>query len=382
VNLSRRSYGEHVWLVAAALGLLSVISGLLPLADAGDVTMRVAPVLVFLLAVTVLAELADDAEVFDVAAARAARLARGRVWRLYALVLLLGIATTIVLSLDTTAVLFTPVVLALAAQLELDPLPFAFAAVWLANAASLLLPVSNLTNLLAISRLDLTTAEYVSRMLLPAAVSVAVTCAALAVWQRRRLRGHYEVPARRLPRDRMLFRIALLACATLVPMLLLGVPVAVAASLAAGVVVVAFAVRRRSSLRWQLVPWRLVLLVEGLFLVVSGLGPHGLDTAISDAAGTGGGVRLAAAAAAGANLANNLPAYLALERVVPPQHLLDVLLGVNLGPLILPWGSLATLLWMDRCRARGVHVSALRYAIAGALVVPPLLIASVVTLNL
>jgi hypothetical protein len=124
-----------------------------------------------------------------------------------------------------------------------------------------------------------------------------------------------------------------------------------------------------------------VLLVEGLFLVVSAIGPHGLDSSIRDAAGTAGGLRLAGAAAAGANLANNLPAYLALERVVPQGHLLDVLLGVNLGPLITPWGSLATLLWMDRCRARGVHVSALQYAVAGLLVVPPLLVVAFLALR-
>src|SRR3954452_10941862 len=104
---------------------------------------------------TVLAELADEAGVFDVAAHRAARLARGRTLALYGLVVVLASATTVLLSLDTTAVLVTPVVLALAQQLELSPVPFALAAVWLANTASLLLPVSNLTNLLAISRLDL-----------------------------------------------------------------------------------------------------------------------------------------------------------------------------------------------------------------------------------
>ncbi|MDT7544142.1 MAG: arsenical pump rane protein [Actinomycetota bacterium] len=368
------TYGSDVWLVAAALGLLSVATGLLPLHDAGDVTMRVAPVLAFLVAVTVLAELADAAEVFDVAAARAARIARGRVWLLYGCVLVLGAVTTVVLSLDTTAVLFTPVALSLAAQLELDPLPFAFAAVWLANTASLLLPVSNLTNLLAVDRLDLTPWQYVQHMALPAAAALAVTAAALALWHRRRLRGHYVVPEPRVPRDRALFTIGVLASAVLAPLLLLGVAVAVAAGVSAAALVVAFAVRRRSALRWRLVPWRLVLLVEGLFLVVSAIGPHGLDDAIRSAAGTGGGLRLAGAAAVGANLANNLPAYLALERVVPHGHLLDVLLGVNLGPLVLPWGSLATLLWMDRCRARGVHVSARQFALAGLLVVPPLLL--------
>jgi arsenical pump membrane protein len=66
---------------------------------------RIAPVLVFLVAVTVIAELADEAKVFDVAAREAAHLARGRVWRLWLLMVVLATGLTIVLSLDTCAVL-------------------------------------------------------------------------------------------------------------------------------------------------------------------------------------------------------------------------------------------------------------------------------------
>jgi arsenical pump membrane protein len=82
---------------------------------------RIAPVLVFLIAVTVIAELADKAKVFDVAAREAAHLARGRVWRLWLLVVVLATVLTIVLSLDTCAVLLTPVVLAMARQLDVPP---------------------------------------------------------------------------------------------------------------------------------------------------------------------------------------------------------------------------------------------------------------------
>ncbi|MCW2586571.1 MAG: arsenite efflux rane protein ArsB [Frankiales bacterium] len=366
-----------MWLVAALLGCLSVLAGLLSPAAAGDVTARVAPVLVFLIAVTVLAELADEAEVFDVAADRAARLARGRTPALFGLVVLLGVVTTVVLSLDTTAVLLTPVVLATAQRLDLDPLPFALAAVWLANTASLLLPVSNLTNLLAVDRLQLTPAGFVARMALPAVVAVVVTTAVLALWQRRSLRGRYAVPPVHRPADPVLFAGAAAACALLVPTLLLGAPVAWAASLSAAVAVAFTSWRRRTALAWSLLPWRLVLLVEGLFLVVEAIGPHGLDALLRQ--GIGAPLQTAFVAAGGANAVNNLPAYLALERVVPHDQLLALLLGVNLGPLVLPWGSLATLLWAERCRARGVQVGWLRFGVAG-LVLVPLLLASTVPL--
>ena len=53
------------------------------------------------------------------------------------------------------------------------------------------------------------------------------------------------------------------------------------------------------------------------------------------------------------------------------------LIGVNLGPLLTPWGSLATLLWADRCRAAGVHVPWPVFAAAGAVLVTLLLLATV-----
>ena len=69
-----------------------------------------------------------------------------------------------------------------------------------------------------------------------------------------------------------------------------------------------------------------------------------------------------------ANAVNNLPAYLAGEAAVPLANhtqLLALLIGTNAGPLITPWGSLAMLLWFERCSAAGLAVSKSRIAVAG-----------------
>jgi arsenical pump membrane protein len=59
--------------------------------------------------------------------------------------------------------------------LELDQGLFAYTAVWLANTASLLLPVSNLTNLLSVHTVPLPAPAF-ARLMWPAA--------AAAVWSR------------------------------------------------------------------------------------------------------------------------------------------------------------------------------------------------------
>ena len=118
--------------------------------ELADLASRVLPVLAFLVAITVVAEIADLAGVFDVAAHWASRAGRHRIWALWLLIVAIACACTIVLSLDTTAVLLTPVAITVARQVGVPPLPFAMTTLWLANTASLLLPVSNLTNLLAL----------------------------------------------------------------------------------------------------------------------------------------------------------------------------------------------------------------------------------------
>ena len=73
----------------------------------------------------------------------------------------------------------------------------------------------------------------------------------------------------------------------------------------------------------------------------------------------------------GANAINNLPAYLALEPIAgTPERIAALLVGVNAGPLITPWGSLATLLWHSRLKAVGVEVSWRRFILLGLIAAP------------
>ncbi len=363
------------WLVSGLAGTAVVGTGALSWNGLGLALHRLAPVMVFLLAVTALAGIADSAGVFDAAAIRAARMARGRVPVLFVLVVLLATVTTVLLSLDTTAVLLTPVVLALAARLSLPPLPFAFVTVWLANTASLLLPVSNLTNLLAVSRLHLSTPAYARELAVPALAAVLVTVTLSVGFDLRLLRGHYKIPDPKGPQDPVLFRGAVAALVALAVALVAGAAVAPTTAVLALLLGVLSAVRRPRLLRPSLVPWRLVPLVAGLFLVVQAAGPHGLDTVLRAVTGDGASsLRIAASGAVTSNLINNLPAFLALERVVPDRGLMSLLLGVNVAPLVLPWASLATLLWADRCRAAGVMVPWCTFMLRGLVLVPVLLL--------
>jgi arsenical pump membrane protein len=375
-----------MWLVAAVAGALVVVTGLLPLEVATDVLAQVAPVLVFLVGVTALAELADLAGVFDAAAHEVGLWGRRSTARLWLLVVVLASVTTVLLSLDTTAVLLTPVVLAMCQRVELPALPFAMAVVWCANTASLLLPVSNLTNLLTQQRTGVSALEFASWMWPPAIVGVVVTALVLGLRYRRLLSGRYGHADPPHVKDKVLFWVAAALCLAIGPLSLVGVPVAWSAIVAAAVLVLVHVARNGPrQLSVALVPWRLVLLVCGLFLAVAAAHRHGLDALLADLVGQGTSgwdlLRLSGSSAVASNLVNNLPAYAALEPVAGTGvRSYALLVGVNLGPLVLLWGSLATLLWRDRCRARGIDVSAREFAIAGVIGVPALVVAATAAL--
>jgi arsenical pump membrane protein len=220
---------------------------------------------------------------------------------------------------------------------------------------------------LALNRIGLVPAQFASRMWLPELTSIATTMVFLWVFYwRRGQRGadRYLPPPRHQPADRVLFVVAGIACLVFVgAILLVDIQLWIASLTCTVVVAGAFAWRRRGVLRLSLLPWRLLVFVTGLFLVIETINRHGLADVMQTLIGTDdrtiGMYRAAAAGAGLSNVVNNLPAYVAGEAVVPKgngNQLLGLLVGTNIGPVVTPWASLATLLWYERCSANGVRI--------------------------
>lgn len=386
VSATRRRLGAGTIIVLAliAVALVCIVTGILPSADAGALGARIAPVLGFVIAITIVAELARDAAVFDVVAQRLAWWGHGRVILLWLSVVVLAVISTVFLSLDTTAVIVTPVVVMLAQSVGIPPLPFALVTVWLANTASLALPVSNLTNLLAARSIGDDPLAFLALSWAPTLVGVLVPVVILTLRHRRTLFGGYRTPTGGDPSDRVLFWAASGILLLLMPLLALTHDVWIPATVAALVLIVVFGIRRRHVLRLSLVPWQAIGLAAALFVVVETAHANGILDFLSVLATSGHApaelLRLSAAGALAANGVNNLPAYLILEPTAgDPVALMALLIGVNLGPLITPWASLATLLWHHRVVSLGVEIRWGSLMLWGAIVaVPTVLVATLV----
>jgi arsenical pump membrane protein len=262
---------------------------------------------------------------------------------------------TAVLNLDTAAVFVTPIMIHAAARRGCDRAPFVYGALFMANGASLLLPGSNLTNLIVLAHEHLSGARLARAMLAPWLLVVAVTIAFMVLRFR-------PANGRAAPRRPPPLRLGVGAAATAVATLLMlalsnpALPVLVTGLLAVA------AVRLRPH-----VP---LAVPAGLFALAVSLGvlARRWDWP-SSLVGRHGPVPDAVLGVVASVSLNNLPAA-SLLAARPPAHPLALLVGLNLGPNLAVTGSLSSYLWLRACRAAGERPSPARVSRLGAVLVP------------
>jgi arsenical pump membrane protein len=388
-----RGWPEAVAAVPAAVILIA--AGAIPAGQAADEAGRLGPVIGFLAAILVLAHLCDKDGLFRACGDWMARASAGSPRRLLAQVFGIASVTTAVLSLDATVVLLTPVVFATAARLEARARPHVYACTHLANSASLLLPVSNLTNLLAFAATGLAFGRFAALMAVPWLAAIGVEYAVFGRFFASDLNtgdlnaGGRTDPGRGTPLPRVTLVVVALTLTGFAVASAAGVNPAWAA-FAGAAVLAARALARRTVAPAALVRAAdpaFLLFVLGLGIVVQAVTDNGLGRGLAPLlpSGTGLPALLAttALAAALANVCNNLPAVLVLLPLAAPSGagaVLAVLLGVNIGPNLTYTGSLATLLWRRIAHHHGSAPDLGEFTRLGLLTVPAALVLGVLAL--
>lgn len=365
-----------------------VLVGAVGAPEAEAAVRDIGPTVAFLVVVLLLAHLADREGLFTWAAAVTARRSGRSAGSLLARVVVLSAVVTALLSLDATVVLLTPVVVATAARMRVSSLPHAYATGHLANSASLLLPVSNLTNLLAFAATGLTFLHFTALMTAPWLVAVGVEYVVLRRLFRAELAKPAGEPVTAVPPVPVLGLVVVgLVVAGFGLTSLVGIsPVWPAV---VGVLVLAARQLTRRTTRAadlvQAADLPFALFVLALSVVVLAVLRNGLETFLGAVLPDGDALlpllAVAAISAVLANLLNNLPATLALLPVAAvggPGTVLAVLIGVNVGPNLTYVGSLANLLWR---RVLGLEApSPVQHTVVGFATVPLTLLAATTAL--
>lgn len=312
------------------------------------------PPFVLVVGLLLIGRVAAEDGLFEAVGARIARMRLGSRGLLVALLGLVAVVTA-VLNLDTAVVFLTPVLVHAARRRGLDERPFLYGVVFMANAASTLLPGSNLTNLLVLSRHPIGGAGFALSMLPSWLAACALTAAFLAFAYPlgKGEPGDGTVPALRLG----IGAAAVLAATAAV--LALHEPALPVLVVGAGATAL-----RRLQPRLDL---RVLALLFGITVVLGTLARDwSFPTRLLAASGRW---PTAAIAAVSSVVVNNLPAAMLLSAHAP-SHQRALLLGLDLGPNLAVTGSLSAVLWLQAARTVGADTSIATYSRLGVLLVP------------
>jgi arsenical pump membrane protein len=314
---------------------------------------------------------------FEAAGAAVSRLPGGGLSLFVALMSVVTVVT-VVLNLDTSVVFLTPIVLHAARHRKLGETAFLYGTVFMSNAASLLLPGSNLTNLLVVGTHGVNGSAFATTMAPGWIAAVVVTLGVVAIWRRRDFRGCPTQPTEWVvPR----WGAGLVGVVGAV-ILVLALPNPALPVLGVGLAAAAV----------QLVGGRLSLgtavssanpaILGGLFVVAVALG---VLARVWDGPGrliaSVGPVATSWIAVGTACLINNLPAAVLLSSR-PPPHPTALLIGLDLGPNLAITGSLSAIFWLRIARRQGAHPSVRTYSAVGLVLVPLSVTAALAALGL
>ncbi len=359
-----------------------------------------------LIAVSIICLILDEAGFFSLLARPIALLGLGLGWWLFCLMALVAAVATALFTNYGSILIWTPVVMETMLVLGFRPKPtlaYVLATGFIADAASLALPFSNLVNLFAIDSFQVPLVRYAIIMVPIHFVALTISFGVLWFYFNLLIPPTYELaqtnPASTVIRDPLVCRWGLM----ILGWLLLGYFVPHLTWLIAWLAVLfLFTLAGRwfypgrgilsSKKLFQQIPWQAIFFTTGMYFLVIGLGNAGLIPLLSQLFSqfSGWGITLASmgtgfTAALLSSLSNNLPVAiinnLALQQATADQSaiaeamLYANLIGSNLGAKLIPWGSLSTLLWLDILRRKGLNLFWGHYCrIHIALTIPVLLI--------
>ena len=245
--------------------------------DLLPVVREVSDVPLFLVGMVILTAVVERSGLFDLLALRTARAARGSGLALFVGIFLLGFATTALLSLDVTVLVLTPIVYALATRLRVKALPYLFVCTFVANTGSLLLPISNLTNLLAYGLLDLRFVNFARLMFWPQVAALVANIGIFLLIFRADLPRRFDPQA--LPRrpegvNPRFLRVGATALATVLAALLvaglLSWPIAIPAIVGGATMLLVAAIWFNVGPRaiGREVSWSLIPFIIGMFTII------------------------------------------------------------------------------------------------------------------
>ncbi len=354
--------------------------------------------------IIILSMVLDEIGFFEWAALKMAKFSNGSGVKMFFYSILLGAFVSALFANDGAALILTPILLAKMRILHLNTktiLAFLLAGGFISDSASLPFVFSNLTNIVTANYFNIGFYEFISTMLIPYIVSIAISMIVLYGVL------HKDIPKtvdttllldpQSVIKHQGLFKFSWFFLALLLSAYFIGdnyhIPISVFA-LGGAIIfltIASFTKTVKATTIIKEAPWQVVWFSLGLYVVVYGLKNAGLTDEVtqilhylnsqSQAIAVVGTGFLAAILSA---VMNNMPTIMimdiALVDIGNEAMIYANIVGCNLGPKMTPFGSLATLLWLHTLEKKGVSISFWSYSKFGLIVTPPVLLVVLLSL--
>lgn len=390
-----------------------------------DILDKISGAATTIIATIAMAVILESFGFFHWTAARLAEIAKGSGYRLYWCIQLLCFVMTLLFNNDGSILITTPILILLLRKLKLkhhEQIPYLLSGALIATGSSTPIGVSNITNLIALNIVHMTLYKHTEMMFVPGTVGLLFMSLLMFIILKKRLPRNIPNQALELEesffkenfhpvngelifdtkRERAGFMFRILAFVFLIRYLIfvasyLSVPYQIVAVLGSCVLL---------AWRWYYLqtnpvdvivktPWHILLFAFSMYVIIYGLNNVGLTNFLVKACKPivnqglfnasflmGGLISLMS------NLFNNHPALMigtitltnmGLDSITLKTIYLANIIGSDIGSLLLPIGTLASLMWMYILRNNKIKVTWKDYISVTIRVIP---ITVVVTLLL
>ncbi|RDW15508.1 arsenic transporter [Oceanobacillus chungangensis] len=415
---------NEAWPASVGAGVI-LLTGIVSRADIADIINKIGGASITIMATIVMAIILESFGFFNWAAARLATLAKGSGYRLYWYIQLLCFLMTLLFNNDGSILITTPILIILLKNLRLKTsqmIPYLLTGALIATASSAPIGVSNIVNLIALEIVNMSLYMHTAMMFVPASIGLLFMSGLMFFVVKKQiperlpsisydmeevfftknfhpLKGRISVETK-LKRTKfmlkVLFFVFIMRCLLFVASYL-TIPIELVAVLGSLVLLI---------WRWyhlgtnpvdilKKTPWHILIFAFSMYVIIYGLHNAGLTDFLVQAAEpiVTQGLMQASFIMGGlvsvlSNFFNNHPALMigtitltemGLDPITLKTIYLANIIGSDIGSLLLPIGTLASLIWMHILRQNKIKVKWKDYLSVSVIVIP---ITTVVTLFL
>lgn len=409
--------------IPATIGaFIIILSGSVPLSDLGIITETISGAAITIIATIVMAIVLESFGFFNWVAEILAEKAKGSGIRLFWYVNLLCFLMTLFFNNDGSILITTPILIMLLNNMGLknhQKIPYLLSGAIIATASSAPIGVSNIVNLIALKIVDMSLYLQTAMMFVPATLGLLLLVGLLFLRFKRvipktiptHVTGlslpsyhplkHNPTAASDKSRTRFMINILLFILAVRISLFVasyLSIPISIVAVIGSMILL---------GWRWAYLkippgdmlkktPWYIIVFAFSMYVIIYGLNNIGLSNWLIEfmhplVSGNllNASVLMGVLLSVLSNLFNNHPALM-IGTITLTNLNLDLLslkisylasvIGSDVGSLILPMGTLATLMWMHIVKRGKVVITWWEYIKITIVVIPPTVIFTLVVL--